>query len=146
MTPEIADWLQNHSFSVSDPVKANHAGIEPLIQACQQARRDIVDFFIGQNASLDVLDAYGNNALWAACYSESGECIAALLKAGIDINYQNPASGATALVFAASSGREQAVRQLLDAGADTRLKTHDDFSALDLASTRNTLNLLKSKS
>jgi len=146
MTSEITNWLESHCFSADGSVKENHTGVPPLILACRQARHDIVDFLLAQNTPLDALDQYGNNALWAACYSEDSKCIAALIKAGIDINYQNTASGATALIFAASSGREQVVRQLLDAGADAALNTHDDFTALDLASTRKILNLLKSKS
>ena len=65
-----------------------------------------------------------------------------LVYAGIDINHQNSASGATALIFAASSGREEVVEQLVAAGADPSLATHDDFTALDLASTRKILKLL----
>ena len=102
----------------------------------------MVSFLIEQYAALDVIDEYGNNALWAACYAQNSDCIAALIDAGVDINHQNSASGATALIFAASSGREAVVEQLLAAGADPDLKTHDDFSALDLASTRKILKLL----
>lgn len=142
MNPEIRDWLQNFYFSVAQPTLKNSAGIYPLILASQQGRSDVVRFLIGQNAELDVVDQYGNNALWAACYSENSDCIDALIDAGIDINHQNSASGATALIFAASSGREAVVEQLLAAGADPDLKTHDDFTALDLASTRKILKLL----
>jgi ankyrin repeat protein len=142
MKPEIWDWLQNYYFSVAKPTLKNSAGIYPLILACQQGRSDVVEFLLSQNAPLDVLDEYGNNALWAACYAQNSDCLTALINAGMDLNYQNPASGATALMYAASSGREAVVRQLLAAGADTSLKTHDDFSALDLASTRNILKLL----
>jgi len=113
-----------------------------LILASQQGRSDVLNFLIEQNAALDVIDEYGNNALWAACYAETSGCIEVLIDAGVDINYQNSASGATALIFAASSGREAVVEQLLAAGADPDLKTHDDFSALDLASTRKILKFL----
>ena len=102
----------------------------------------MVDFLIGQDAPLDNIDYYGNNALWAACYAENSKCIDALIYAGVNINHQNSASGATALIFAASSGRETVVEQLLAAGADPNLKTPDDFTALDLASTRKILKLL----
>ena len=142
MKPELWDWLQNNYFSVAQPVLKNNAGIYPLILASQQGRSDVVKFLLKQNAALDVIDEYGNNALWAACYAENSGCIEALINAGVDINYQNPASGATALIFAASSGRETVVEQLLAAGADPDLKTHDDFTALDLASTRKILKLL----
>ena len=142
MNPEIWDWLQNNYFSVTSPGSPDHDGIYPLILASQQGRSDVLNFLIEEHAELDVLDQYGNNALWAACYAENSNCINSLIQAGIDINHQNPASGATALIFAASSGREKVVEQLLVAGADHALKTHDDFTALDLASTRNILKLL----
>lgn len=143
MKPEIWDWLQNNYFSVAQPALKNSTGIYPLILAGQQGRCDVVEFLINQAAELDVLDQYGNNALWAACYAENSDCIAALIDAGVDINHQNFASGATALIFAASSGRETVVEQLLAAGANTALTTHDDFTALDLASTRKILKLIQ---
>jgi len=143
MKPEIWDWLQNNYFSVAQPALKNSTGIYPLILAGQQGRCDVVEFLIDQAAELDVLDQYGNNALWAACYAENSDCIAALLDAGVDINHQNLASGATVLIFAASSGRETVVEQLLTAGANTALTTHDDFTALDLASTRKILKLIQ---
>ncbi len=142
MKPEIWDWLQNNYFSVAQPVLKNNAGIYPLILASQQGRGDVVHFLLEQNAATDVMDHYGNNALWVACYAENSECIDALIHAGVEINHQNSASGATALIFAASSGRETVVEQLLAADADPDLKTHDDFTALDLASTRKILKLL----
>jgi uncharacterized protein len=142
MKAEIWDWLQNNYFSVAQPELKNNDDVYPLILASQQGRSDVVRFLIEQNAELDVIDQYGNNALWAACYAEDRDCIDALIHAGIDINHQNSASGATALIFAASSGRERVVEQLLAAGADPSLKTHDDFTALDLASTRKILKLL----
>lgn len=143
MTSEICDWLQNHYFSLAEPVQKNEFGIFPLILAAQKGRLDIVNFLIEQKAELDAIDNYGNNALWAASYANSFDCITAMLKAGVAINYQNPASGATALIFAASSGREEVVEFLLKSGADPRLATLDDFTALDLASTRKILELIK---
>lgn len=145
MKPEIWDWLQNNYFSVTRPTLKNHDGIYPLILASQQGRSDVVRFLIGQNAEIDVIDQYGNNALWAACYADNSDCIDALIHAGIDINHQNSASGATALIFAASSGREKVVEQLLAADTDPDLKTHDDYTALDLASTVKILKILLSK-
>ncbi len=142
MTPEVREWLQNNYFSIADPVSKNIAGIYPLISASQQGRSDVVRFLIERQAPLDAIDHFGNNALWAACYAENSDCIDALIQAGIDLNYQNTAAGATALIYAASSGREKVVAQLLTAGADPTLKTHDDFTALDLASTRKILKLL----
>lgn len=145
MKSEIRDWLQNNYFSVAQPALKNNADIYPLILACQQGRSDVVHFLIDRNAALDVIDQYGNNALWAACYADNSDCIKALIDAGVNIDHQNSASGATSLIFAASSGREKVVEQLLAASADPALKTHDDFTALDLASTRKILKLIQAR-
>lgn len=144
--PELNAWFHQHGFSESYLDQRNSSGLTPLLLACQQGYGVMVAYLLSQGVALDAVDAYGNNALWAACYSEDSGCITLLLEAGIDLNYQNQAAGATVLIYAASSGKEAVVRQLLDAGADAGLKTHDDFTALDLASTINILKLLKQKS
>ncbi|OQW75647.1 MAG: hypothetical protein BVN35_08355 [Proteobacteria bacterium ST_bin11] len=139
MTHEIEVWLLENGFQF----RLIPQGKQPLILAAQQGRSDVVSYLLEQNADLTALDAYGNNALWAACFAEASECIGLLLKAGIDINYQNP-SGASALTYASSSGKHAVVKQLLEAGANPLLITQDDFSALDLAANRQCLQLLRS--
>lgn len=129
---DITQWLQE-----------NEKQTEPaLILAARQGREDVLNYLLQQNTDLNVLDNYGNNALWAACFSESSSCIKQLLDAGIDINYQNT-TGATALTYASSSGKHLVVAQLLQAGANPLLTTQDDFNALDLAANLECLRLLK---
>lgn len=139
---EIDAWLLAHRLKPEQPFAANGSGHQPLILAAQQGRADVLGYLLQQGADLSVIDAYGNNALWAACFAEATDCIALLLEAGIDIDYQNP-SGATALTYSSSSGRHAVVAQLLQAGANPLLTTQDDFSALDLAATRQCLQLLR---
>jgi len=76
---EIDLWLQEHAKQ-AEPV---------LILAARQGRIDVLNHILNQGVDLKVLDLYGNNALWAACFAESSECIKRLLDAGIEINYQN---------------------------------------------------------
>lgn len=133
LSSEIVLWLSENGFQ---------AEAQALIPAAQQGRDDVLRYLLAKGVELKVLDAYGNNALWAACFGESLLCIDALLEAGIDIDYQNP-SGATALIYAASSGKQSVVAHLLQAGADPLLTTQDDFSALDLAATRPCLQMLR---
>lgn len=142
MAAEVCDWLLQQGFQIEQPAAPNGAGIYPLILAAQQGRVDVLAFLLRYGADLSVSDRYGNNALWAACYAEAADCIALLLQAGIAVDYQNPA-GATALIYAASSGKQAVVEQLLHAGANPLLTTQDDFSALDLAATRACLLLLR---
>ena len=143
MSPtHLETWLLDNKFQSEAVSERNPAGQYALILAAQQGRIDVLQCLLRPETDLNIVDAYGNNALWAACFAESAECIAALLDAGIDIDYQNP-TGATALTYAASSGKQAVVAQLLQAGANPLLTTHDDFSALDLASTRQCLQLLR---
>lgn len=142
ITLDIDTWLSEHGFQTKPPLTGNVHGKQPLILAAQQGRADVLSFLLQHGADLAVLDAYGNNALWAACFAEASLCIDLLLHAGIDIDYQNP-SGASALTYAASSGKHGVVAQLLEAGANPLLTTQDDFSALDLAANRPCLQLLR---
>ena len=52
-------------------------------------------------------------------------------------------TGATTLMYCASSGRHAMLALLLDLGADPLLRTDDDYLAADLASTVECLQLLR---
>lgn len=142
MDSAVEIWLRENGFDPGRPLDSNPAGHASLILAAQQNRADVLRYLVGQGADLSVLDAYGNNTLWAACFANSADCIAVLLTAGVAIDYQN-ATGATALIYAASSGKDLVVSQLLQAGANPLLTTQDDFSALDLAATFDCLKMLR---
>ncbi len=135
-------WLQDYHFQFELPLSANPEGEYALILAARQGRDDILARLLSLQADLHVIDHYGNNALWAACFAEATSCINLLLAAGIDIDFQNP-SGATALIYSSSSGKTAVVEQLLQAGANPQLITLDEFSALDLAANRQCLKLLR---
>lgn len=142
ISEEVSGWFTANGFNAKAPLAANDKGQHALIVAAQQARQDVLTYLLQNGADLNVRDVYGNNALWAACFAESGACIALMIDAGINIDYQNP-SGATALTYASSSGKHAVVAQLLQAGANPLLTTQDDFSALDLAASRACLQLLR---
>ena len=72
------------------------------------------------------------SAFFPSCFYESG----------INIDNSND-NGATALMYASSTGKVDIVKILLNQGADTRLATDDGFSALDLASSLPVLKLLR---
>lgn len=138
----LAKWMQEQGFEPGSVDRQSSGGVWPLIKACQLGRSDIVEALIGAGADITVTDAYGNDALWAACYSEDLASIATLLDAGIDLNRPNVA-GATGLIYASSSGKTEVVAFLLELGADAGLRTQDDFTALDLAANIEILTLLK---
>lgn len=136
-------WLEQRGFAPFSEVTVNGRSEHAVILAAREGRGDVLAYLIRERgANLSVCDAYGNNALWAACFAESAECVELLLQTGIDIDYQNP-SGSTVLIYAASAGKHAIVAQLLTAGANWRLTTEDDFCALDLAANRQSLQLLR---
>ncbi|MDV3242012.1 MAG: ankyrin repeat domain-containing protein [Methylocaldum sp.] len=77
-----------------------------------------------------------------ACCGENLGVIGRLIERGIAVDHQNE-NGATCLMYAASTGKTAVVARLLAAGADTGIKTLDDFTALDMAANLDCLNLLR---
>jgi len=139
---EIINWFLENGFQTEQPFAPINNSEQAVIVCARQGRSDVLAFLLQQGTNLNVVDIYGNNALWAACFAEAAACISLLLAAGINPDYQNP-SGATALIYAASSGKTAVVEQLLQAGANPFLTTQDDFSALDLAANRQCLQLIR---
>lgn len=143
MTPNLADFLAEHGFPADDLSSPGRDGrFTPLMRACKEGRQDIVDELLTQGVDLDILNADGCNALWLACYNGNPALIQRLIDAGIDIDRQN-GNGATCLMYVSSNGKAAIVQQLLQNGANTGLRNFDDFSALDLAATRECLTLLR---
>ena len=60
----------------------------------------------------------------------------------MDIGHVN-ATGATSLMYAASSSKPDIVRVLLALGADPSIQTQDDFTAMDMAGSLACLQLLR---
>ncbi|MGZ8243202.1 ankyrin repeat domain-containing protein [Methylomagnum sp.] len=142
-TDPATDWLLDEGGNPDDVNAPLADGSLPLIKACQQGRSEIVEKLIESGADCaSSIDAYGNDALWAACYSGDLRTIAALVDARLDLNRRNP-SGATALIYAASAGKTEVVEFLLELGADPALKTEDDFTALELAANLDILKRLR---
>lgn len=137
----LESWLAAQGFDPAD-LETRVAGATPLIKACQLGLAWIAEALIAAGASLDGLDGYGNDALWAACFSGDLATLEIVLKAGAKLNRANP-GGNTALIYAASAGKAQVVARLLQAGADASRQNADGFTALDLAANLETLRLLK---
>ena len=142
MKPIILDWLKTQGLTAETALSASASNEPLLILAARQGNSDVLAALLEEGADLCALDFYGNNALWAACYAESVDCINLLLAAGIDIDFQN-ATGATALIYSSSCGKQAVVTLLLAEGANPFLTTLDEFSAMDLAANLQCLKLLR---
>lgn len=126
------DWMLANSF---DPQIIDGSGNyrdSALILASRRGELEIVRELLeaGNNVNLRNMD--GTNALWAACVADSYTITDLLLQRGCKIDNQND-NGATVLMFAAANGCTKWVDYQLAAGADIRLSSLDDYSALELA-------------
>ena len=146
MTPKLTEFLASHGFAADRLSDTQADGrFTPLMRACKEGRRDIVDELLTLGVDITVRNADGCNALWLACYNGDHGIIQRLLDAGIDIDLQN-GNGATCLMYVSSNSKADLVQLLLDNGADTSLKNFDDFTARDLASSVACLKLLRAAS
>ena len=71
--------------------------------------------------------------LWDAAATGELGLIKQNLDAGADINAKEPAGGSTPLIVAALFGQAEAVRSLLEGGADVTIKNNDGSTALHIA-------------
>jgi len=138
-------WLQAQGFPADDVNAAGPNGMTPLMRACRDGQEERVAALIAAGARLEARNADGNTALWLACVSGSTVVIETLVQAGADLDNIND-NGATALMYSASAGKADVVACLLRHGADLRPETPEGFSALDLASTLDCLQLLRAAS
>lgn len=83
-----------------------------------------------------------NNTLWFACFGDHYDLINLLLDYNIDINNQND-NDTTVLMYAASAGRTEVVKLLLEHHLNLYLKNLDNYKARDFSSNVEVLRILK---
>lgn len=138
----LSEWLAGHGFAL-DNINATIANqTTPLMHAARLGDLAIVKELIASGADLNARNADGNQALWLACFADALPVIDELVKAGAQLDNQND-NGATCLMYASSAGKHEVVQRLLKAGASIRLRSLDDFSALDMAANVECLHLLR---
>ena len=134
----------------ADPNTAMNGGETVAMTAARAGNPDAVRALAEAGADLNAKDARGQTALMWAAARNNAEAIKALVQSGADLKVRtnNPAGGGgrgnsvfnspaptgfTAFLFAVRSGSVDAVRALLDAGADVNDTLSDGESALVVA-------------
>lgn len=135
-------WLMDNGFNPQQLDLPGRHEDTPIILASRRGETAIVKELIDAEVNINHRNMDGTNALWAAVVADSEAIAGLLLAAGVDLDNQNE-NGATALMYAASNGKTNWVRFLLEKGADTTLNSLDDYTALDLASNIEILRLLR---
>jgi len=136
----LTDWLA--AQGLPDIHSPGAHGNTPLMVAAWRGETAVVQALLAQGVSLTAVNGDGNNALWLGCVSNNPDIVTRLAQAGVPIDHIN-ATGATSLMYAASSSKPAIVRTLLALGADPRIQTQDDYTALDMAADIESLRLLQ---
>lgn len=142
MSEALRTWLEGQGFAAGDTEATIKNHTTPLMQAARQGNHAIATELIEYGAALNATNSDGNNALWLACFSDDLKLIDLLIERGTHLDHQND-NGATCLMYAASAGKTEIVARLLAAGANTQVKSLDDFTALDMAANLECLALLR---
>jgi ankyrin repeat protein len=107
--------------SKADVNAANRYGVTPLSLAAQRGHADLIDLLLKAGASVKMAEAKlpeGQTLLMHAARTGSVASLKALLAAGSSLNARETRTGTTAVIWAATSNRGDAVRVLAEAGAD----------------------------
>jgi rhodanese-related sulfurtransferase len=140
ITEPLRSWLREKGLPDAHTPGAH--GNTPLMEAAWRGQHDIVEALLAEGVNLSAVNGDGNNALWLACVSNDPALVIKLAQAGVPIDHIN-LTGATCLMYAASSSKPDIVRVLLALGADPMIQTQDDYTALDMAATIECLQLLR---
>lgn len=135
-------WLQENQFDANDLDKTGMHDDTPIILASRHGEAQIVAELIEAGVNINHRNVDGTNALWAAVVANSETIADLLIARGADIDNQND-NGATVLMYASSNSKPEWVKYLLEKGANSKLKSLDDYTALDLANTIEILRILR---
>ncbi len=149
LSEATTQWLIAKDYNLGDLNQIGENGDTALMKATREGVYAVVKELIDTGVDINARnsDASGglrlrNNALWFACFGNHYDLINLLLAHNIDINNQND-NGATVLMYAASAGKTDVVKLLLQHHPNLYLKNLDDYKAIDFASNVEVLRILK---
>lgn len=111
---------------------ANLAGVTPLMGAAFNVKPELFTALLAAGAQPAPLDRVKKNAATYAAAQGCTACLQALRQAGVDLNAQSE-DGLTLLMWAGAYGQTEAVRDLLQHGAQRAAQDNRGKTAHDLA-------------
>ena len=118
---EIAQMLIYAGANVEAGTRLN--SITPLFMAAQNGSPSMVETLVGGGADPNATMSTGTTPLMMSAASGSVDAVKALLDAGAEPDAKESAQGQTALMFAASFNRDEAIKVLVEGGADAEIAT-----------------------
>lgn len=125
--PEIAKLLLKYGFNLNQP---NSIGIPPLGQALEAGHIAVAKVFLDHHAEINLTDKHGYDILTRS--SNKLESVKFLLANGYKIDRQNK-TGQTALHHLANRNNLEAIKLLIERGANPNIKDNKGRTPLQLA-------------
>ncbi|MFA6252272.1 MAG: ankyrin repeat domain-containing protein [Candidatus Paceibacterota bacterium] len=114
---------------------------EALFYAAKDGYSEIVKILINAGANVNFSEGmFGNTSLIIA--DDNLEIVKILINAGVDVNAKDR-KGNTALMYAASNGKNAIVLELINAGADVNIKNEYGQTVLMVTSSAGNLEIVK---
>lgn len=144
--PNNAGWMPLHQavrnsdepmikalvYAGSDILAKDNRGKTALHLACDEDAVGIVQILLDHGANPSAVDCEGRTPLHEG-FGRNTAILQKLIKAGADLNPRRMPRGLTPLYYEARLGREDAVRILLEAGADPSIQTETGETILQRA-------------
>ncbi len=105
------------------PAAANIYKVSPLHLACTNRSDDVALALIQAGADAKAALLTGETALMECARTGAAKAVAAMLKAGTEVDAKESGQGQTALMWAAGMGHFDVVKLLLEHGADANMTT-----------------------
>ncbi len=125
--------LLARGYNVNTPLKDSGLTALGLASYCYGGRPAIADYLLSQGANVNRHEKPGySNLMWALrSVKREGDAMHRvawrMIRQGANLNYQDPATGRTALMIAAGRGDRAMVEYILKSGASKALKTKGDW-------------------
>jgi ankyrin repeat protein len=117
-----------------------------LVDACSQEDISMVTHLIQEGVAINSTSELGFSALNIAVFKNNIELVHILIKAGVDVNFQNTAIygiGEPALISAIKEKNTDIIKLLLEHGADPNLPDYFGKTPLMIAAQENALEAAK---
>ena len=124
---DVLQTIIDHGADVNDINKKNRTA---LMMACLNGKVDAVNILLNAGAKPNIADVYGNTCLHIAVMQGCcEEVLQAIADSGANVNAATK-KNRTALMIACLVGNAEAIKLLLNAGANPNIRDEDDDSCL----------------
>jgi rhodanese-related sulfurtransferase len=141
-SPALAEWLLDAGYPIDNIHARGENSMSPLMLAALIGERALVEELLALGADPNHVNDDDHHALWFACVHGDADLVSLLIDHGGNVDNQN-VNGATCAIYAASTGKLEVLRRLVQAGCDLGKETSGGYNALESASTLAVLKYLR---